>query len=184
MHECLRGVFESRHNNPVRDLFGDTTHPADALPPEEEVAGFNNQAAALTSSDLLIEQYMKVAEQVAARAVGNLDALLPGCSPEVDGMDECATSFIESFGRRAFRRPLSPTEVDRFKGLFDWAINDPDLGRFEDGIEVVITAALQSPSFLYRAELGSESLTHAMGKPVDTFGVPQYRQGPLGGLAA
>lgn len=27
------------------------------------------------------------------------------------------------------------------------------------------------------------SLTHAMGKPVDTFGVPQYSQGPLSGLA-
>lgn len=26
------------------------------------------------------------------------------------------------------------------------------------------------------------SLTHAMGKPVDTFGVPQYSQGPLSGL--
>jgi hypothetical protein len=26
------------------------------------------------------------------------------------------------------------------------------------------------------------SLTHAMGKPVDTFGVPQYSQGPLAGL--
>jgi len=38
-------------------------------------------------------------------------------------------------------------------------------------------------------ELGGEphgkllvSLTHAMGKPVSTFGVPQYSQGPLGGL--
>jgi hypothetical protein len=27
------------------------------------------------------------------------------------------------------------------------------------------------------------SLTHAMGKPVDTFGVPEYSQGPLTGLA-
>jgi len=26
------------------------------------------------------------------------------------------------------------------------------------------------------------SLTHAMDKPVSTFGVPQYSQGPLGGL--
>ena len=26
------------------------------------------------------------------------------------------------------------------------------------------------------------SLTHAMDKPVATFGVPQYSQGPLGGL--
>ena len=55
------------------------------LPPEEEVAGFNNQAAALTSSDLLIEQYMKVAEDVSARAVGNMGALIPDCDPDLDG---------------------------------------------------------------------------------------------------
>ena len=41
--------------------------------------------------------------------------------------------------------------------MFDWAVNDPDLGRFEDGIQVVIEAALQSPSFLYRPELGGET---------------------------
>ncbi|MBW2162844.1 MAG: DUF1592 domain-containing protein [Deltaproteobacteria bacterium] len=49
------------------------------------------------------------------------------------------------------------TEVERLKGVFDWAVNDPDLGRFEDGIQLVIEAALQSPSFLYRPELGAET---------------------------
>ena len=127
------------------------------LPPEEEVAGFNNQAAALTSSDLLIEQYMKVAEDVSARAVLNIGALLPECDPMLDGNDTCALSFIEDFGKRAFRQPLSQTEVERLKSVFDWAVNEPDLGRFEDGIQVVIEATLQSPSFLYRAELGGET---------------------------
>jgi hypothetical protein len=47
--------------------------------------------------------------------------------------------------------------VERLKSVFDWAVNDPDLGRFEDGIQVVIEATLQSPSFLYRPELGGET---------------------------
>jgi len=153
----IRRLTRFEYNNTVRDLLGDTSNPADVLPPEEEVAGFNNQAAALTSSDLLIEQYMKVAENVSARAAGNIDALLAGCDPALDGNDTCALSFIEDFGRRAFRRPLSQTEVERLKSVFDWAVNEPDLGRFEDGIQVVIEAALQSPSFLYRAELGAET---------------------------
>ena len=152
----IRRLTRFEYNNTVRDLLGDTTNPADVLPPEEEVAGFNNQAAALTSSDLLIEQYMKVAEDVGARAVLDMDALLPDCDPGLDGDDTCALSFIEDFGRRAFRRPLSQAEVERLKAVFDWAANDADLGRFEDGIQVVIEATLQSPSFLYRPELGGE----------------------------
>ena len=152
----IRRLTRFEYNNTVRDLLGDTTSPANVLPPEEEVAGFNNQAGALTSSDLLIEQYMKVAEDVSARAVGNLATLLP-CDPTLDGEEACSLSFIEDFGRRAFRRPLSQDEVTRFKSLFDWALADADLGRFEDGVQVVIEAALQSPSFLYRAERGEET---------------------------
>ncbi|RZV51003.1 MAG: DUF1592 domain-containing protein [Deltaproteobacteria bacterium] len=153
----IRRLTRFEYNRTVRDLLGDTSNPADVLPPEEEVAGFNNQAAALTSSDLLIEQYMKVAEDVSARAVGNMSALIPDCDPDLDGNDACAASFIEDFGKRAFRRPLSQPELDRFKSVFDWAIADADLGRFEDGIEVLLQVMLQSPSFLYRPELGDQT---------------------------
>ena len=124
----IRRLTRFEYNRTVRDLLGDTSNPADALPPEEEVAGFNNQAAALTSSDLLLEQYMKVAEDVSARAVGNMGALIPNCDPDLDGIDACASSFIQDFGKRAFRRPLSQSETDRFKSVFDWAIADADLG--------------------------------------------------------
>jgi len=152
----IRRLTRFEYNNTVRDLLGDTSRPADVLPPEEEVAGFNNQAAALTSSDLLIELYMKVAEDVAARAVADIDALLSDCDPGLDGEEVCAVSFIREFGRRAFRRPLAQSEVERLQSVFKWALTEPDLGRFEDGIQVVIEAALQSPSFLYRPELGQE----------------------------
>ncbi len=161
----IRRLTRFEYNRTVRDLLGDTSNPADVLPPEEEVAGFNNQAAALTSSDLLIEQYMKVAEDVSERAVGNMGALIPDCDPDLDGDDACASSFIEDFGKRAFRRPLSQTEIERFKSVFDWAMADSDLGRFEDGIEVVLQAMLQSPSFLYRPELGE-------GAPIEGDVVP------------
>ena len=153
----IRRLTRFEYNRTVRDLLGDSSNPADLLPPEEEVAGFNNQAAALTSSDLLIEQYMKVAEDVSTRAVGNIEALLPNCDPELDGNESCASSFIQDFGKRAFRRPLLQSETERFKAVFDWALADADLGRFEDGIQLVIETMLQSPSFLYRPELGEQT---------------------------
>jgi hypothetical protein len=153
----IRRLTRFEYNRTVRDLLGDSSNPADLLPPEEEVAGFNNQAAALTSSDLLIEQYMNVAEDVSTRAVGNIEALLPNCDPELDGNESCASSFIQDFGKRAFRRPLLQSEAERFKAVFDWALADADLGRFEDGIQLVIETMLQSPSFLYRPELGEQT---------------------------
>lgn len=161
----IRRLTRFEYNNTVRDLLGDNTSPANALPPEEEVAGFDNQAGALTTSDLLVEQYVSVAEGVSARAVGNMDALMDGCDPGSQGSDACALSFIEGFGQRAYRRPLEQEEIDRLKGVFDWAATDPDLGTFEDGIQVVIEAVLQSPSFLYRPEYGS-------GTPIDGDVVP------------
>ena len=48
----IRRLTRFEYNNTVRDLLGDTTEPANVLPPEEEVHGFDNQAAALTVSEL------------------------------------------------------------------------------------------------------------------------------------
>src|SRR5690606_732111 len=101
----------------------------------------------------LAEQYMKVAETVSARAVQDLATLIPYCDP-ADDEDACADAFIADFGERAFRRPLTAAETARFRGLYDFAKADPDLGKFADGIELVIQAALQSPHFLYRPEFG------------------------------
>ncbi len=153
----IRRMTRFEYNNTVRDLLGDNTNPADVLPPEEEVAGFNNQAGALSTSDLLIEQYANVAETVSARAVTNMGALMNGCDPATQGNDACALSFIERWGQRAYRRPLEQEEIDRLKGVFDWAVADPDLGTFEDGIQILIEVVLQSPNFLYRPEFGSDT---------------------------
>ncbi|MEM7437794.1 MAG: DUF1592 domain-containing protein, partial [Myxococcota bacterium] len=161
----IRRLTRFEYNNTVRDLLGDDTNPADVLPPEEEVAGFNNQAGAYTTSDLLVEQYMKVAEGIAERAVQNLGPLLEGCDPGSQGEAFCGAEFIERFGSRAYRRPMTPDDIARLQGLFDFAVADPDLGTFNDGIQLVIEALLQSPNFLYRAEYGT-------GTPVEGDVVP------------
>jgi len=150
----LRRLTRFEYNNTVRDLLGDTTAPADVLPPEEEVQGFNNQAAALTVSDLLAEQYMKVAEDISERAVQDLGSLLDDCDYDTD-TDACVDAFIADFGQRAFRRPLKPEEITRLRGLYDFAMNDADFGTMEEGLRLVIEEVMQSPHFLYRPEFGN-----------------------------
>ncbi|HSN96796.1 MAG TPA: DUF1592 domain-containing protein [Candidatus Nanopelagicales bacterium] len=147
----IRRMTRFEYNNTVRDLLGDDTAPASSFAPEEEVLGYNNQAAALGVTQLLAEQYMKAAEQIAARATLDLARLIPGCDPAVQGADACGDQFIRSFGRRAFRRPLEPAEIERFAGLFAWGQAEYDVAT---GIQLVIQAMLQSPHFLYRVELG------------------------------
>lgn len=150
----LRRLTRFEYDNTVRDLLGDDTHPASAFPPEAEVQGFDNQAAALTASDLLIEQYLKAAEGISERATADMTKLMPDCDPNSDGEAVCAGAFIESFGKRAFRRPLTPEEIARYQALYDFAKADPDMGTFRDGVTLVIQAMLQSSQFLYRPEFG------------------------------
>jgi hypothetical protein len=61
---------------------------------------------------------------------------------------DCRTQFVKQFGLRAFRQPLSDGKVARYEKLFASGTT------FEQGLELTITAMLQSPYFLYRRELG------------------------------
>ncbi|MEM9491946.1 MAG: DUF1592 domain-containing protein, partial [Myxococcota bacterium] len=63
--------------------------------------------------------------------------------------------FIETFGARAFRRPLTAVETDRYAALFERGAGHyggPD--PFVDGVRITIEAMLQSPHFVYRVEAG------------------------------
>ena len=144
----LRRMTRVEYNNTVRDLLGDDSKPADAFPADENLFGF---ASGASVSPLLAELYMNAAEDLAATAAGKLDTLLP-CDPGALGEDACAREFVKPFGQRAFRRPLSATEVDELYALYD---GEKQAGEpFAPSLELVITAVLQSPRFLYRVELG------------------------------
>ncbi len=146
----LRRLSASQYNNTVRDLLGDVTAPARQFPPEDFVDGFKNQFMAQAASPVLTEAINAAAQQLAdnaIRAVKNGDPhhLLP-CRPPQLQKNRCAERFVASFGRRAFRRPMSPSELDRYKNLLAQQ-KDPLAG-----VRIVIETMLQSPHFLYQRE--------------------------------
>lgn len=146
----VRRMTRAEYNNTVRDLLGDTTSPAQSFALEEEALGFNNNAANLVTSAALAEKYMLAAEGIAQRATApGRDRI--GCDAVALGAEACAQQFIASFGKRAFRRPLTSDETALFTGQFSAGLADGD---FANGIQMVIETALQSPPFLYRVELG------------------------------
>lgn len=144
----LRRLTRYEYNNSVRDLLQTALTPADDFPPDEESNGFSNNALVLTVSALHAEKYLAAAEELAKEAV---TARLTTLAPCDAGADEaaCARSFVENFGRLAFRRALESTEVDALLEAYDAGRTD---GSYAEGIEVVIRAVLQSPDFLYRIE--------------------------------
>ena len=108
---AVRRLSHFEYNNTVRDLFGDTTQPAKALPSEEIGNGFGNDTAAQPVSSLLAEQYATVAEGVAERATSTPAALakLNTCTNNVAKSAEpaCARTIIERIATSAYRRPLA-----------------------------------------------------------------------------
>jgi hypothetical protein len=142
----LRRLTNEEYDNTVRDLLGDTSRPADAFAPDEAVGGFeNNTVSPVTQT--LVERYMDAAESLAARAAGRLDRLAP--CPTRDTREACARSFIDGFGRLAYRRPLDDGE--RY-ALFAVYAEKEKRSSYARAIQLVLAAMLQSPKFLYRLE--------------------------------
>jgi hypothetical protein len=88
-------------------------------------------------------------------------ARIVGCAPAQG--ESCARSFIDSFGKRAFRRPLTAAEQTPYLTLFQRGPELVDTGDdFQRGVRIVIEAMLQSPKFLYRVELSETPAASAV----------------------
>jgi hypothetical protein len=79
-------------------------------------------------------------------------AALVKCAPSGPSDAACANQFVSTFGRRAWRRPLTPDEVSRYTGIVVSA--GGTLKDFYGGVEYALAGLLQSPNFLYREEIG------------------------------
>jgi uncharacterized protein DUF1592/uncharacterized protein DUF1588/uncharacterized protein DUF1595/uncharacterized protein DUF1585/uncharacterized protein DUF1587 len=150
-----RRLTRWEYNNTVHDLLGDDTAPADSFSPESLQLGFTNGAASTPMSAVVVEDIENAALALAAAAVVDLPGLL-GCDTAVQGNDACADDFIARFGRRAFRRPLTDDELAAYQTFQSG--HETSYG-FAKSIEMVVAAMLQSPSFLYRVELGMPDAT-------------------------
>jgi hypothetical protein len=146
----LRRLTRFEYANTVRNLLNVDVTPANALPADEVTDGYSNNAGVLTVSPLHAEKYVLVSEALAKAAVQqNLAALTASCNTTSRGEDACAVDFANSFGRRAFRRPV--TAEDRTLLMAAYTAGRTG-GSYAEGIEVMIRAALQSSHFLYRLE--------------------------------
>jgi hypothetical protein len=134
-----------QYDNTVRDLVGLTqvggATPSTTLAPD--TVGSVDQRA--------WDAYQSTAETLAAAIMADpaAKAKAIGCTTADDA---CATSFIQDFGQRAFRRPLTAAETAKFTGFYTNRATLTETGTFDEAVQLILKSFFRSPSFLTRAE--------------------------------
>lgn len=135
-------------------LIGPEVRISDDLEVDTPLHGFTTVgAASLSIGPRAAEQYEASALDVAQQIFAS-DArrrAFVGCAP-ASAEDPCVGQFLAAFGRRAWRRPLTDAELARYKDLVSTVA--VSLRSPWSGLEMAVAGMLQSPSFLYRVEVG------------------------------
>jgi hypothetical protein len=116
---------------------------------------------------------------IAGKIGGAQGALAPCSGTTASAQTSCAQTFIQTFAKKAYRRPVDATEVANMMKLYTQGV----MQDYATGVSLMIQAVLISPSFVYRTELGPSTLTaDATGKFPDTTLTPYEVASQLGFL--
>lgn len=131
----MRLLTRYEYDFTVRDLFGvDANYARDLFPVENASEGFESTSEHGVS-DSMLRKLVDAAELISPQATWNTGTGIP------------------ELLSRAFRRPATQEEIDRFQGLLVSASQEWGPIRAK---EMVIEAVLVSPQFLYRVEFEDE----------------------------
>ena len=152
----IRRLSRTEYNNTVRDLFGNTSKPADSFPADGGGGGgFDNNADTLFVPPILMERYLRAAGQVLAETKPErIFFVQPGAKLS---KRDAARKILNAFAYRAFRGPVEPIESERLLRLYDGAMQRGE--GFQGAVKFALKAVLVSPRFLFRieADIGSSA---------------------------
>jgi hypothetical protein len=99
--------------------------------------------------------------------------LTDACASDEAGATACASAFLRAFGARAWRRPLTDTELVELlvvyqAGRVTAAADAGPEARLRAGLDNAVRALLQAPSFVFRTELGEANAADG-GGPLTGF---------------
>lgn len=156
----MRRLNRQEYLNTVQDLlfFSERPQGIPELPEDIQANGFDRDGAAQTLSVSSVKLYEDAAAWLVAKA---LEPNSPSRGKLVlcdvaSGGDACFRSIIQSFARRAFRRPVEGDEVDRLLSLAKASQESGET--VETSLALVFQAALLNPHFLFRVELEPSQL--------------------------
>src|SRR5690606_22782669 len=132
----------------VKDILALDATPPQAnsfLAPVEGFTLFPNNEIVLEVNNSMRASYQLASAELALELLADSAAL----SRLNAGADK--DTFIRTFGRRDFRRPLTDAEIAGYSELFDIGAGiSGSESKFQKGANLVIEGMLQSPHFHYR----------------------------------
>lgn len=149
----IRRLADAEYEASVQTLVPDAEPGISAdFIPDSRQSGFTlNEAQRV--DPVFAGQLAAAASKLAATLRKHLPPSAVCASPTAGvGADSCADGFIRGFGAQAYRRPLADDEVAQLMIVFHAAMTG---GSYDEGIELVTRAMLQSASFLYLTEIGA-----------------------------
>lgn len=153
----LRRLTRAQFHNAIFDVFGVDVDVSDLDSDSWEGNFASIGAASVVTSATGVEQYQSAVE-AALGAVFSDSAKatkLLGCTPSSAANDSCVRGFLQALGRRAWRRPLDSTELDRLTKIASDSASA--LSSAMEGAHWATVALFTSPNFLYRPELGARA---------------------------
>lgn len=161
----LRMLTRQEYQNTVNDLLGLSKDVFNSIPPENFLDGFDDYISENMVTSPRAEAFHDRAKELAAEAVKNSWSKVVPCSTQDTA---CATKFVQTFGKKAYRRPLTSGEQSEYLSVFG-------KNGFKDAVEISIARMLVSPAFLYRSELGVKQSdgTYKL-TPYETAGALSY----------
>lgn len=154
LRTSLARLNAEEYNHTVRDLLRDTSRPAQNFSPGSRGKIFSNIATNLTVSPNGFLELYSAAGDLATEFV-RLDNTLKAiwqiylpCNINQALSPQCIEGFVEKFGLRAYRRPLTKVDKDHFATLVRELKANGESGK--DLLTGILEAFLISPNFLFK----------------------------------
>ena len=150
---ALRMLTRQELHNTLDDVFPEVAGQWQSTLPANQTssAGFDNSISNSVGNQMA-EKLLETAEAVATAITGSALNNLLSCATSAPDR-ACAEQFVNQYGQRLFRRPLTTTEVDRYLTFFDSALATTD---FTSALKWITVGLIQSPGSIYRSEIGAD----------------------------
>ena len=152
-YEPARRLSNIEYDNTVSDLFGIKLKPSAKFPADlTGKSGFDNSANTLFLQPQLFERFVHAADEISNVILSEKHSVLHD-RMEIDLSAKAPAtpaSFLNSFLSRAFRRPATEHEKERYHALFVATYMKTNNLRL--AYKKLIDTALISPQFLFKSE--------------------------------
>lgn len=164
----VRQLLKAQYQGAVADLLGPEAAAVTTPPDDVPVNGLAAIGAAqLSMPASSVDAYEAGAYLAAQKALAVRHAALVDCTPTSSTDATCMGQLAARFVPRAFRRPATTAELDRYTQLGLAAATAYD--DFDKGVEFLFAALLQSPNFLYLVEVGTPDEADATLRRLDAW---------------